>query len=129
MNKLEYYLERIPREYELYKDIEDFVSKEIIYKKLEETSEAILEIVNKYETAFSVELTHDSTLFYTIKKGDITFFFEHFLLDEDKNEECVLTCFNEDKITISKMRSLEIIINIIKEHFIKMVEETTKHHI
>lgn len=124
MNKLEDYLERIPREYELYKDIEDFVSKEIIYKKLEETSEAILEIVNKYETAFSVELTQDSTLFYTIKKGDITFFFEHCLLDEDKNEECVLTCFNGNKIIISKMRSLEIIINIIKEHFIKMVEET-----
>ena len=85
------------------KDIEDFVNKEIIYQKIEETADAILEIVDRYETAFSIQLTGDSSLFYTIKKGDIAFFFEHFLLDEDKTEECCLIVFDDKKVILSKM--------------------------
>lgn len=124
MKKIEGYLEKISKNYEWYKDIEHFVSKEIIYQKIEETAEAILEIVNTYETAFSIQLTQDSTLFYTIKKGDLTFFFEHFLLDEDKSEECCLSAFDNHKTILGKSNSLERIVNIIKDYFEKMVEET-----
>jgi len=46
-------------------------------------------------TAFSMELTNEQSIFYTIKKEDYTFYLQHFLneIDEDEDES-ILTIFN-----------------------------------
>jgi len=45
----------------------------------------------------SMELTHDQSIFYTLKKGSFTFYLQHFLNDIDKDDdEATLIMFKGD---------------------------------
>ena len=47
-------------------------------------------------SAISLELTHEQSVFYTIKKADYTLYFQHFLNDTEEDEdEAILTIFKK----------------------------------
>ena len=110
------YLQKFSKEYQLFEDRLPFTEAELRIK-LDKSIHNFLVIVTEFETAFSIELTQDATFFYTIKKGDLTFFVEQDLIGEDLTEEFVLTAFNKKSIIISKMGTKATIINAINEHF------------
>lgn len=112
------YLQKFSKEYQLFKDRLPFTETELKIK-LDKSIHNFLAIVTEFETAFSIELTQDATFFYTLKKGDLTFFVEQDLTGEDINEEFVLTAFNKKSIIISKMGTKTIIINAINEQLSK----------
>ena len=60
----------------------------------------------------SVELTSESSLFYTVRKNSFTLFFQYFLSENkfDKSEEALLSMFyNDDKLTSKEGDRLSVI--------------------
>lgn len=66
----------------------DFVSAE------EKLSSSLSSILASYPDVISMELTHEQSAFFTIKKNEYTFFIQHFLNEIDEDEdEAILTVF------------------------------------
>jgi len=79
---------------ELYNNFPDF----LIEKEFAICTNELLEM---QPDLISVELTSESSLFYTVRKNSFTLFFQYFLNDDkfDKSEEALLSMFfNDDKL-------------------------------
>ena len=93
----------------------------------EKLSSSLSSLLDTNPDAISMELTHEQSIFYTVKKDDYTFFLQHFLneIDEDA-DEAILTVFKgNDKLpsyagslsqTISEIDSLLEPANTLKFH-------------
>ncbi len=57
-------------------------------------AESISSLLELCPDAISMELTHERSIFYTIKKDDYTFFLQHFFEHQDEDEdEAIVTIF------------------------------------
>jgi hypothetical protein len=81
--------------------------------------DSISSILEIYPDALSMELTHELSIFYTIKKNDYTFFLQHFVVTDEDDDEAIITIFKgNEKLpsyagkltnTISEMNSLLVL--------------------
>lgn len=92
-------IQKILKEYNLLNNYFPNFSELELLNRLEPSLSSFLEISSDL---FSVELTKDETIFFTIKKGDFTFYIEQYLDDEIDSEEFILTAFDKKDIVINK---------------------------
>lgn len=79
--------------------------------------EILLKMLKFKPDAFSIELTHENEIFYTIKKGEYTFFVSNFLNkeDRDKEDEAAISIFKNKKQLPSLFSSLDNVFNHLNE--------------
>ena len=87
---------------EQYKAISAFYKNISLGDILSITSGIISELISLSPDSFSLELTNEESIFYTLKKGDYSFYIQQYFETEDDGFNATLVCYNGD----NKMDSL-----------------------
>ena len=103
-------LQNIINEYQLLHDFFPNITKQILINRLQPT---LAIFMNVKSDIFSVELTKDESIFFTLKKNDLIFYIEQYLEKDNNSEEFVITAFKNNQAAINKSGNIGDIVTIM----------------
>lgn len=66
--------------------------------------------------AFSIEISEDGTLFYTIKKNNFSFYIDQYIVDEENgDEEFILTSFDKNNMGVVNSGNISSILDNMRD--------------
>jgi hypothetical protein len=103
-----------------YKTLAEYFSDVNFIAADEKLSLSLNSILSTNPDVISMELTHEQSAFFTIKKSDYTFFIQHFLNEIDEDDvEAILTVFKGNEKLPSYAGSLSKTISELNSVFSK----------
>ncbi len=103
-------LQKLLREYGSLKEYFPNISEVDLQNKLEPSLANFIEINSD---AFSVELTKDETVFFTLIKKEFSFYIEQYLDGENESEQFILIAFKSKNLLVNKSGKKIDLINTI----------------
>lgn len=100
-------IQSILKEYEALRDFFPNISKQQLLRKLKPSLVILMKI---QADVFSIELTKEESIFYTLKKNDLMFYIEQYLEEEDDTHEFVITAFQNNQAALNKSGSIADVI-------------------
>ncbi len=100
-----------------YNALSDFYSNISLNEIKSITSNIISELISLSPDAFSLELTHEESIFYTFKKEDFSFYIQQYFETEDDGFNATLVTFKGDKKVDSLNGNINNLIPSIEEKF------------
>ncbi len=108
------YVQKFIKEFSEAKDNLQNITLEDAKQKLEESLSEL--IVFNFD-AFSLEVTSDATIFYSLKKDNLSFYIDHYLDLNEESEEMILTIFEGDEVVTNIAGSIPEIIHSLDNNF------------